>query len=436
MAAINFRSKEHSWDKYEITLDNGETRIIIPHTEDLFMKAFLSNYILRPSCYYCQFKGDSFQSDITLGDFWNINNSLPSYNDHKGVSEVIVRTDKGKQIFDALSNLDRIEVREKDAYQYSLYYSVKVPKNRDDYFSLINSKSIKEVNDIVITKKQASLLNRFFRKLSKLIHLNSKKNKTIKDEKLKLKRYFLKEKNDGSFDLKKSCVGCAACYNICPHKAITMKEDIEGFKYPSIDYSLCVNCGLCQKVCPVSKINNYNDSKPLFYAAKNTNEIERLSSSSGGIFALLAKYILKANGIISGAIVDENLKVKHITIDNEKDLKPILGSKYVQSDIECVYNEIKDYLKEGRLVLFSGTPCQVAGLKSFLNADFNNLITVDIICHGVPSPLVFRKYLDYLEMNSNTCAWGGVIFRSKFYSWENFAMELKQTKKSRLSVLN
>lgn len=198
--------------------------------------------------------------------------------------------------------------------------------------------------------------------------------------------------------LKTECCGCGACVQKCPKNAIKMKEDIEGFLYPEIDTKKCINCGLCKKICPainykIDDIQNF----PKAYAVKNKNMKDILKSSSGGVFILLAKYVINKQGIVYGAAYDENNNVNHIAIDKEEDLIKLQGSKYVQSNINTIYNDVKKNLNAKKLVLFSGTPCQIKGLKNFLMKDFINLLTCDIVCHGVPSQKLFKVYLSYLE---------------------------------------
>lgn len=212
---------------------------------------------------------------------------------------------------------------------------------------------------------------------------------------------------------KKNCTGCSACYSICPKNAITMEENEEGFVYPVIDTSLCVDCGLCQKVCPSLNYNFSNDKNPKCYAAMAKDEI-RAISSSGGAFTVFANYILSNNGVICGAGYDENMNVEHIIIDNINDLKKLNGSKYVQSNINDCYKKIKEYLLKGRFVLFSGCPCQVTGLTNYLGKLYDNLLTLDLICHGVPSPLLFKKYLKEEYPNEKII---DINFRSKINGW-------------------
>lgn len=197
---------------------------------------------------------------------------------------------------------------------------------------------------------------------------------------------------------KSDCCGCTACFSACKHNAIILKRDQEGFIYPNIDKEKCTNCRLCEKVCPI--IHYKNEPKigtPQIFAAINNNLEQYMQSSSGGIFILLCKYILSQKGIICGAIYDEKFNVKHSFAETLEECKAFQGSKYVQSDIVNIYPKIKTILQTGTLVLFSGTPCQVAGLKLYLRKNYENLFTIDLICHGVPSPLAFQDYLSFIK---------------------------------------
>ena len=188
---------------------------------------------------------------------------------------------------------------------------------------------------------------------------------------------------------KEKCSGCLACKYICPQKAIEIQENEKGFLHININKEKCTNCGLCYKKCDE---NNLNDGQE-YYAAINKNDDERMTSASGAIFPLLAKYVFNNNGIVCGAAYDENMKVKHMFADNMQDAKSFKGSKYVRSDTRLVYEKIRDYLDSGRLVLFVGTPCQVNGIKIFLGKAYNNLLLCDLLCHSNPSPKVFSKYI-------------------------------------------
>lgn len=193
-------------------------------------------------------------------------------------------------------------------------------------------------------------------------------------------------------DNKQSCSGCSACVQACPKQCISFEEDEQGFRYPSINYELCVNCGLCEKVCPC--INENEQTMPLdIYAAKNPNKEIRKESSSGGIFTMLAESIIDEGGVVFGARFNEKWNVVHDYTETKEGLAAFRGSKYVQSIIGDTYKQVRDFLKADRKVLFSGTPCQIAGLRLFLRKDYDNLYTVDFICHGVPSPGVFRWHL-------------------------------------------
>ena len=195
---------------------------------------------------------------------------------------------------------------------------------------------------------------------------------------------------------KYDCCGCSACAQSCPKECIIMRADEEGFLYPQIDTDTCINCGLCERVCPV--INQSLPQKPhSVYAAKNKNEDIRLKSSSGGLFTLLAERTINNGGVVFGAKFNDDWSVIHDYTETIDGIKIFRGSKYLQSNTNICYKSVRKFLKEGRKVLFSGTPCQIAGLHLFLNKEYPNLTTVDIICHGVPSPLVWHKYVGLLN---------------------------------------
>ena len=223
---------------------------------------------------------------------------------------------------------------------------------------------------------------------------------------------------------KNKCSGCHACYNICPKNAIEMKEDEKGFKYPIINKEKCVECGLCRKACPViGKQKNEFNAKA--YACYNKDEKIRLESSSGGVFSLIAEYILENKGIVFGAAFDNGFKVKHIAVKEKEELYKLRTSKYVQSEIGNSYKEAKEYLEQGKTVLFTGTPCQINGLYSFLNKKYENLYTQDIICHGVPSPKVWKKYLEYRKSKDSHKEIKEINFRNKSNGWNNYEFFIK-----------
>ena len=199
---------------------------------------------------------------------------------------------------------------------------------------------------------------------------------------------------------KKECYGCAACAQACPKHCIRMLSDTEGFLYSEIETEQCINCGLCEKVCPA--LHPFDKRLPLktFGAVSYDSELQR-QSSSGGVFSLLALNVLNAGGVVFGARFDEQWQVKIDYVTEEEKLSLLRGSKYVQASVGNAYVDAQQFLKDGRLVLFSGTPCQIAGLLSFLNKKYDNLLTVDFACHGVPSPKVWNAYLDAVTRLAN-----------------------------------
>lgn len=198
-------------------------------------------------------------------------------------------------------------------------------------------------------------------------------------------------------EIGKACVGCRSCEQVCPVQCIEFRTDEDGFLYPNIDEEKCVQCGKCLAHCPAKKENK--KQYPIsIYGVKNKNRERLLRSASGGASDLAAQYILAENGVVFGCAYEEKLKVGHIEVAKEKDLCQIQSSKYVQSNLKNCYTIVKERLDEGKKVLFTGTPCQIAGLYAFIGeGNKENLYTLDLICHGVPSPLFFEKYLKYQE---------------------------------------
>lgn len=194
---------------------------------------------------------------------------------------------------------------------------------------------------------------------------------------------------------KNTCSGCEICIEICPVNCIEMYTDHEGFSYPHVNNEACIRCSKCLKICPFEKKDNL--SSPLFYLAAQCKDNEILnSSSSGGIFGTISHYFIEYGGIVFGASFTNN-GVKHVSINKVEDCIQIMGSKYVQSKLEGTFNECKDLLENNKHVLFSGTGCQINALKYFLDKDYPNLYLIDIICHGVPSAMIFNKFKDYVE---------------------------------------
>ncbi len=223
-------------------------------------------------------------------------------------------------------------------------------------------------------------------------------------------------------NVSKNCNGCTACVNICPQRCIEMKTDEEGFLYPIVEKDKCIKCGLCKKVCSID-VKAKRSEILSTYAAVNFNLDTRMRSSSGGVFALLAEKIISENGVVFGAVLAEDCKsVKHSIAHNRRELEKMFGSKYVQSDLGNVYSQVKEQLSEGKKVLFSGTPCQINGLHMFLRCEYENLLLVDIICHGVPSPALWSKYISYIEKRYHSVV-KNVNFRSKKYGWQDFGIK-------------
>lgn len=222
---------------------------------------------------------------------------------------------------------------------------------------------------------------------------------------------------------KADCVGCYACYNICPVNAIMMQADEEGFSYPKVDNLRCVKCEKCGTVCPsLNLVKKTSQADPETLAAYCLDEAVLNNSSSGGIFHLLAMKILDAGGIVIGAGFNKNWEVEHKIAENSEELLELQTSKYVQSMIGNTFKVVKNELKTGRLVLFSGTPCQCAGLQKYLGRVYDNLLLIDFICHGVPSPLVWQKYLTLRVKKINEIQ--SISFRDKNLSWERYLLKI------------
>lgn len=219
---------------------------------------------------------------------------------------------------------------------------------------------------------------------------------------------------------KEKCSGCHACASACPKGCVSMKRDEEGFLYPEVNEDFCVNCGLCEKACPIIVKNPYS-ADVYAYAIKNRNDDIRENSSSGGVFTAIAERILSNGGVVFGAAFDDEFSVRHICVDNVEDLSKLRGSKYLQSTIGDTYKQSKTALDNGKMVYFTGTPCQIEGLLKYLERDYDNLLTSDIICHGVPSPKVWNMYLRS-KSASNVKK---TTFRNKANGWQTYSMNIE-----------
>ena len=220
-------------------------------------------------------------------------------------------------------------------------------------------------------------------------------------------------------NITEKCTGCMACYNSCPFNAIEIVQNKKGFYEPKIIKEKCKNCKKCVSVCPQNNPISKNKFKEI-YAAWSKDKDIRINSTSGGIFSELANIVLNKNGVVIGAMFDQNFKTIHGVITNKKDLDKTRGSKYVQSYIGNSFKIAKEFLDKGKVVLFSGVGCQIAGLKKFLNKEYNNLYTIDVLCHGVPSPRIFEEYKD----RQNQKEISNIRFRFKKPSWTIFSMKI------------
>lgn len=233
--------------------------------------------------------------------------------------------------------------------------------------------------------------------------------------------------NNISIFNKEDCCGCTACEFSCPKNCIHMNNDKEGFLYANVDYDKCIDCGICINVCPLKGKNiNVNTHKQDFYAMKNKDEIYLKASSSGGLFYEIYRSIIQQNGIVFGVKYDENLEVVYSYSGSKEGYEEFRGSKYVQARLNDSYLKVKELLEKGVLVLFQGTPCHVDGLKYFLKKSYDNLITCDILCHGVPSPGLFKEYISFVEKKEKDKI-KSINMKDKRNGWNNsiISMQLK-----------
>ena len=229
----------------------------------------------------------------------------------------------------------------------------------------------------------------------------------------------------------KACTGCGACAAICSQNTITMVADEEGFAFPQLETQRCTECGLCQMVCPASEagataLEDECDTAQVF-AAWHIDDDIRFNSSSGGVFTAVAEHILSAGGVVVGAAFDERFHVRHIAVEKSKELWRLRGSKYVQSQIDAdVYRKIREWVKQKRPVLFTGTPCQVAGARKYLLQPYETFFSCDLVCHGVPSPLLWAKYVEHKEKCNNPIT--SISFRDKSTGWKRYSMRMEMQK--------
>ena len=196
---------------------------------------------------------------------------------------------------------------------------------------------------------------------------------------------------------KEKCCGCSACFAVCPTDAIALTSDSEGFLYPAINMDRCIECNKCVSVCPLKRERKHREETKLFYAVKHSKKDIILKSSSGGFFTAVSDSILKKGGVVYGVCFDKNLQATHIRTDNQLLRNKMCGSKYLQSDLGRTFQMVKEDLEKGTTVLFTGTPCQVEGIYGYIGKNYEKFYTIDIICHGVPSPLMFSEHIKHIE---------------------------------------
>ena len=228
---------------------------------------------------------------------------------------------------------------------------------------------------------------------------------------------------DTGFAEKQNCCGCTACAAVCPKNCIEMQEDAEGFLYPFINKKSCIDCHACERICPVLNSKEEVPVKQTGYIVQNKDETVLRESTAGGAFPAIAKYVINRDGVAFGVEMSRDLVVHHVYIENESELSRFRNSKYVQSCVGGTLRQVKSFLDQGRTVCFSGTPCQIEGLKNYLIKDYENLITVDVVCRAVPSPLIFRKYVEY-QQKKLADKIQTVRFRDKHYGYKYSTMNV------------
>lgn len=224
---------------------------------------------------------------------------------------------------------------------------------------------------------------------------------------------------------KEDCCGCTACRSVCPKGCISMVADAEGYFYPQVDKNSCVDCHLCEKVCPIINQVSFDEYVPRAYAVQHSDDIIREESASGGAFTAIAEVVLEMGGCVYGGAFDEQFQVCHIRVDQISDLWKLRGSKYVQSDMKDIYTQVRRDLKDGRFVLFSGTPCQIAGLVKSLRSLYptDKLFLVDLVCHGIPSPHLWNIFVGQLKKRHGNLLYAS--FRNKHFGYAGSTMAMK-----------
>lgn len=223
---------------------------------------------------------------------------------------------------------------------------------------------------------------------------------------------------------KQNCCGCTACVAVCPKNCITMQEDPEGFLYPAVDKEVCIDCKACERVCPILNPKKEVPFRQCGYIIQNKDAKVLRESTAGGAFTAIAKYVLNKGGVVFGVELSEDLVAHHVYVEKESELSRFRNSKYIQSRVGDTYQQAKYFLDQGRCVCFSGAPCQIEGLKNFLGMDLEKLITVDVVCRAVPSPMIFRKYVEYQESVLSEKI-RSVRFRDKYYGYKYSTMNVK-----------
>lgn len=382
---------------------------------------FGSGVAFRPACYACSFTSLDRVGDYTLGDFWGIERVKPGLDDGCGVSLVLQ-----SQLVAAPSlsggECERLFAESAiNAQQPALSRPHALSSARRRFWSQYATGGFsKAASSAGVGTLSATFLRKAKMKMgltAKMIHINGENKDSFFDA-----GYYATGCEGYSIcDNPLECTGCSACFASCPKNAIAMIENNEGFLVPRIDPDRCISCGKCRKVCPSNDdaIKALKNSPVCAYAYKNTDKV-RAHSSSGGAFWALAKPVIDSGGVVYGAAFDEDLAVRHIRCTDETDLRRCCGSKYVQSDIGSSFVSVYDDLSAGKTVLFSGTPCQIAGLKSFLKlrGGGGQLILVDLLCHGAASPRLFSDHVSFLGSRHGKLV--SFDFRNKEKGWHDY----------------